>query len=160
MNLRKIYEQIRQIHQSQTSELLFVTLHYKQSSFYNILNFDTIKDTLNTILTKLSKLYFKNAFKRYNKRISSYAVAERSKKNRCLHNHIIIQLPIHSNIQEFIKYITKSYLKSEFAHDNLYKKIEVKRVYNAEQLIEYMHKNLQDADAEIDDKNSTYFNIV
>ena len=163
MNLSKIYEQIKYINHSKLDELLFVTLHYKQSSFSKSLNFNTIQDTLYKILTKLSKLYYKNAFKRYNKRVSSYAVAERSYNNRHLHNHLIIQIPKHSNIREFKKYITQSYFKSEFAYDNKHKLdkiIDITPVYDADELIKYMHKNLHNEYAEIDTKNINNFTVV
>jgi predicted DNA-binding protein (UPF0278 family) len=115
-----------------TSNGVFITLHYNyyiQKSYINNnfgkLIYDTPSNYTKIFLDHVNNAIYKNAFKRYKKRIPIFCFYEHSVDSR-IHLHAVADLPDRIHIDDFKR------LAEDFAKEKtfVYNKVDVTRIYS------------------------------
>ena len=118
---------------------------------------DPIKSSRNTkhFLNRINQSIFKNSFHRYGKRMKSFGVMEKSKKDNRPHVHLILEKPDRIDEIEFEKLINECWGKTNFGYEHTH----VKQIYS-DGWLDYLLKDRTKTDLLTDiDWENTYLGL-
>lgn len=84
---------------------------------YESLTADKVSRCIKELMCSLNRRVYKNAYRRYNKRLACIPVIERGSKDR-LHVHMLLQIPtfMDSEVDTFFEIIKKEWAKVRWSH--------------------------------------------
>lgn len=107
--------------QGEAARFYAITLTLRQGMYRSgtleLLDRDKTSMCLRRSLDRLNSAFYRNAYRRYKKKLLCFPSIERGKLSGRWHVHMILQVPDHMHGREFVERFSKVWRRNEWSHE-------------------------------------------